>query len=338
LARKDAVEEISRILKNYPTDCQPTAVEALGSAGGLSGARFWRIVAPRGALVLRCWPIEHPTPAGLGFIHAVLRHVAGRGVDFLPIPLPTTNGDSFVRVAGRLWELAPWLAGSADYEHNPSVEKLRAAMQALAKFHLATDDFASGPRQGIPPAVSHRLKRLVELQNGGVESLVSAISSRTLPELAPLAVEFARALPRTVSAALSRLAPFEQSPFPLQPCIRDVWHDHVLFDGDRVTGLVDFGALQVDTPATDVARLLGSLAGDDAQAWRQGLEAYCSIHSLTDQELEAVPALDAAGTILAGCNWIRWIYIDQRRFDNQAQITERFAKLLGRVQHVSRWA
>src|SRR5205085_7730253 len=60
----------------------------------------------------------------------------------------------------------------------------------------------------------------------------------------------------------------------LQPAIRDVHHEHVLFTGDQVTGLIDFGALRIDTPLTDVARLVGSLVGDDAEARRIALDAY----------------------------------------------------------------
>ncbi len=50
---------------------------------------------------------------------------------------------------------------------------------------------------------------------------------------------------------------------PIQPCIGDIWHDHILFLGDGVSGLVDFGGMRADTVAGDIARLLGSLVADD---------------------------------------------------------------------------
>ena len=336
------MEEIAEILQSYPPECWPTAVEPLGSAGGLSGARFWRVVAPRGELLLRCWPIEHPSPEGLRFIHAVLQYAANRGMKILPVPIANRSGKTFERHAGHLWELAPWLPGVADYEKSPRVEKLRAALQALAEFHRAVADFPPTPplasSRGPAPAITHRLTRLAELQNGGIESLTRAIADMTWPNLAPLARKFAATLPRTVTLAIACLAPLADIPLPLQPCIRDVWHDHVLFDGDTVTGLIDFGAMQIDTPTTDVARLLGSLVGDETAGWREGLAAYSTIRPLTEQESKAVPALDIAGTILALCNWIRWIYVDQRQFDDPPQIIERFARLLGRLQVVSRRA
>ena len=83
--------------------------------------------------------------------------------------------------------------------------------------------------------------------------------------------------------------------WPLQPCLCDVWHDHVLFDGDRVTGLVDYGAVKIDHPAVDVARLLGSLVEDDADGWAIGLTAYREVRPFTADEAQLARALDCRG-------------------------------------------
>src|SRR5688572_15466604 len=106
------MSEISSLLERYPIDCQPTQVEPLGSAGGMSGAQFWRIQAPRGVLALRRWPTEHPSPTRLEFIHAVIED-AGRTLDFLPVPITTRNGETFICDYRHLWDLAPWMPGAA---------------------------------------------------------------------------------------------------------------------------------------------------------------------------------------------------------------------------------
>lgn len=327
--------EIDEILKAYPADCQPTAVGALGNSGGLSGAQFWRLVAPRGTLGLRCWPIEHPTPDRLAFIHAVLRHAAGRGLDFIPVPLATIRGDSFVQYGGRLWELMPWLAGEADYDASPSEQKLRAAMVALARFHVAVSDFPGAARVEPAPAVTQRLARLRDLQDGGIATLASAIDFRVSPELAPLARQLAGKLPRMVPVALARLEPLENVPLQLQIAIRDVWSDNVLFTGDAVSGLVDFGAVDVDTAAADVARLLGNLVGDERSRWTLGLAAYATVRQLSAVETHAIAALDVAGTVLGGCNWIRWIYVEGRAFENTNRVLQRLAHLAQRADFLA---
>ena len=78
----------------------------------------------------------------------------------------------------------------------------------------------------------------------------------------------------------------------------------MLFTGDEVTGIVDFGGVDIDTPATDIARLLGSLVGDDEAGWREGIAAYSAVRPLTADEELVAKALDTSGLIVAGCNWL----------------------------------
>src|SRR5205823_635723 len=144
------------------------------------------------------------------------------------------------------------------------------------------------------------------------------------PELTPLARRFLGLAPKCLPRAIQSIMPLATASFNLQPCLRDIWHDHVLFTGDAVTGLIDYGAIDFDTPATDIARLLGSLVEDDASGWNDGLAAYRTVRLLTDVEELAAKALNVSGPIVAGCNWLRWIYIDRRQFENRQQIIERF--------------
>jgi homoserine kinase type II len=315
----------------------------------MSGAQFWRITSRRGLHVLRRWPTEHPTADHLRFIHTVINHAAKRGLSFLPAPIITRDGETFFHHAGHLWELAAWMPGVANYEHSPNDEKLRAAMTALAQFHNAVADFvppleiaATLRVAGSQLAVPRRLARLRELTHDRINELSRAINDTTWPDLAPLARAFIAALPNAIPRAIAQLAPLANVALPLQPCLRDVWHDHILFTGNEVTGLIDFGAVDIDTPATDIARLLAScfpprsgeglgegLPSEDV--WQIGLNAYTTTRPLMQQESQAVFALDAANPILAGCNWINWIYVERRKFENRQRVIERFRTTLMRV-------
>jgi homoserine kinase type II len=303
----------------------------------MSGAQFWRITTQRGVLALRRWPTEHPTPQRLQFIHSVLQHAARSTITFIPVPIRTTVGESFIRHSGHLWELAPWMPGIADYERSPSAHRLRAALQTLAQFHAAVANFnlaglaASQRLAGSTPAITKRLARLHDLSHGGHQQLVRAINAGVWPDLVPVARQFLAALPDILPRAVAQLEPLLTVTLPQQACLRDIWHDHVLFTGNQVTGIIDFGALDIDTPATDIARLLGSLAGDDRTGWQIGLDAYCEIRPLSPDERSAVHALDKSGTLLAGCNWIRWIYVEGREFENRPQIIDRFRRIVNRV-------
>jgi homoserine kinase type II len=263
--------------------------------------------------------------------------------------MSANDGQSFVNdITGRLWQLEPWMPGAADYEQSPRVEKLRAAMTALAELHVATRDFkqnavkSSGVHLAeLKPttdqsAVARRLAQLRELSKQGMSDLSRAINEAVWPELAPLAGEFIARLPKVVPSAIAMLEPLNDSRLTLQPCLRDIWHDHILFTGDEVTGIIDFGAVGIDTPATDIARLLGSLVADDAQGWQTGLEAYSAVRPLSPEELLAVSALDKCGLVLAGCNWIRWIYVERREFEDRQQVIGRFRTIMRRLTAAQR--
>ncbi|HEX2474393.1 MAG TPA: phosphotransferase, partial [Lacipirellulaceae bacterium] len=231
--------------------------------------------------------------------------------------------------------------GAAEYEQSPRVEKLRAAMTALAQFHIATSDFEPsaitirGPKvdalRHTPSAIQRRLAQLREFSQRGADELTGTPTDTIWPELAPLARQFLAAFPIAAQNAIAKLEPLTDVRLPLQPCLRDVWHDHILFTGDEVTGVIDFGAVDIDTPATDIARLLGSLVADDSEGWRTGLAAYSRVRPLSPDESVATSALDKCGTVLVGCNWIRWIYIDRRTFENRPQVIDRFRRILTRV-------
>jgi hypothetical protein len=160
-----------RVLNAY--SLAVSGVAALGSAGGFSGAAFWRVETPAGTFCLRRWPSEHPSPERLRTIHDVLRHVFDAGVTQVPVPLRTRDGGTFVCDGGCLWELAPWMPGTADYHSRSTRERLAAAMRLLARFHKAAATYPGGltekqtspgePR-GVSPGVNRYPGGLTEKQ------------------------------------------------------------------------------------------------------------------------------------------------------------------------------
>jgi homoserine kinase type II len=111
-----------------------------------------------------------------------------------------------------------------------------------------------------------------------------------------------------------------------------VWHDHVLFSGDAVSGLVDYGSVRIDHAAVDLARLLGSLVGDDSAGWEAGLEAYVALRPLSQSEQGLARALDQTGTILGMANWLRWLYLEHRVFVDRKAVADRLGALVRRIE------
>lgn len=328
--------EIERMVRLWPDDCRPSAAEPLQPATSFSGAALWRLTTPRGPLCLRRWPAEHPSPDRLQFIQAVLWHVDQEGFSHVPLPLETQHHHGFVRHAGHLWELAPWLPGEADYRRHPSPARLENAMQALARFHQAARTFPL-PENGPvgSPGLADRVLRLQGLLGGRLMQLRKAVHAGSWPELAERGcrlVELAAAVGPKLLPALERAGSLDVA---LEPCIRDVWHAHILFVGDNVSGIVDYGSMRPDNVATDVARLLGSLAGDDRAQWHRGLASYQMVRRLTSHELTLVSAFDRSTVLMGGLQWLEWIYLEERQFADPAAVLARVDEFVTRLERPS---
>jgi Ser/Thr protein kinase RdoA (MazF antagonist) len=342
--------DFDRLLARYPADCRPRAYASLGSGGGFSGAAIWKLETARGPLALRRWPPEHPTPERLAWIHAVAKHADIHGFGLLPQPIPTcddgtggpaarqTAGQTFVTESGRLFQLEPWLPGKADYLAYPSETRLAAAFSALARFHKAVETFPNPETSfGPSPGVIERRVRLAKLFAGELANVTTALASNTDARLAAI-VELGHRTLALVPAAAARVAPLlEQAAnlqVPLQPCLRDIWSDHVLFTGDEVAGIIDLGAMRIESVGTDIARLLGSMAGDDAAARQVAIATYTQVRELSGAELQVAQAIDDGNVVLSGILWLEWLLVERRKFTDFATIAARLQTGLTRLEHL----
>jgi Ser/Thr protein kinase RdoA (MazF antagonist) len=98
-----------------------------------------------------------------------------------------------------------------------------------------------------------------------------------------------------------------------------------------VTGIVDFGALRVDTPLADIARLLGSLAEDERAMRRAALNAYAAVRPLAASDVPLIDLLDRSGIVLGGLNWLRWLYLEERAMGPREPILARLDQIMQRL-------
>jgi Ser/Thr protein kinase RdoA (MazF antagonist) len=312
---------------------------------GFSGAIVRCVETADGPFCLRGWPQATIDGDRILGLHELLRHVALRGIDYVAVPLPQDEGTTVVRAAGRFWQLEPWLPGCADFCSSPSRARLTAAFVALGRFHQAARSFQ--PRHGgvlllgtaaptIAPTVVDRIE-LFERWTPERLAVIRAQLQRQESEFTILARRVAAAFQRSARRVADELRAVGGKPMPSQPCLRDVWHDHVLFQGDKVTGLIDPSAARTDTVAADIARLAGSLIADDRAAWDIALEAYRSVAPLSEREAQLVPVLDRSGILLSGMAWLErtdlW-HIDQSAF--AARVLDRLERIAQRAEQLAR--
>lgn len=329
---EELAADVGAVLAAYPQIGGVRRIDYLAAAGGMSGADLWQLHTDVGALCLRRWPREHPTAAYLAWIGRVLEHVRRAGFQRFPQLLAARSGVSWVQIAGRLWSLETWLPGAADASGPMRPARVAAALAALAEFHVAAAGFAEpepdvgdapGDQRPVArptaeprssPGILRRRQQLEELRQQAARQL-RGLDPATVPAAWKAAVDAwlagFEAAGRFVGTRLDEAANVD---FKLQPCLRDVWRAHLLFEGEVVTGIVDLAAMRLDHPATDIARLLGSIAGDDAATWQAGLAAYEQLRPLSEQDRQMVAAFDASGLLMTPWSWFRWVLIEGRQF------------------------
>jgi Ser/Thr protein kinase RdoA (MazF antagonist) len=121
----------------------------------------------------------------------------------------------------------------------------------------------------------------------------------------------------------------------LQPCLRDARPEHFLFEGDRLSGLVDFGAMGVDCVAGDLARLMTEWLDGDSEARAEALNAYERVHTLETAEAGLIEAFEKSSALLIGEHWIRWHYLEDRRFDDPRAVPQGIARGLERLERLA---
>jgi Ser/Thr protein kinase RdoA (MazF antagonist) len=333
--------DLRRILERYSTTLHPQNARLLHSAQGFSGACIWKIATSSGPCALRAMESSSVDPRRLAGLHRLVAQVRSCGVTQVGPPLSTLDGATFFESGGLTWQFEPWMPGSADFSSRPSEIRLRAALAALAEWHRAAARFAPREsetawfftsRSAASPGLARRAQEISRWHGPEGARVRRQLASSSWKEFADLGCEilacFSRAAPRIGGPLKVGLA----AQVPLQPCLRDIWHDHVLFTGDAVTGLIDPHSARSDSVVTDLARLLGSLAGDDRRLWRIGLDAYHTVRELSAAELALLEVFDQTAVLLSGLTWLDWVCLQGRTFEDRVKVIGRLQTIVARLR------
>lgn len=306
------------------------AVRSLGD-GGFSGGPVWQVEAPEGRFVLKAFAAAVSPPRARE-VHWQMQRARTAGVVEVPAVRQSAGGDSLVAAEGRLWEMIAFVEGAAI--DRPRFEETAAALTVLARLHAAV----AKPGDWHPaPAVTGRIvaarRMLARPWAARCGEGAAAEPGSLLWEVGQRLVAASAAVPRP-ERFLHRIASLVPVILPRQWVLRDIWSDHVLFDGadfQRVVGIIDHHAAGFDTAATDLARLLGSWIDPEAVAagwWAERLAAYEAIRPLVRAERGLVPFLAASSVIFGLDNWFRWTLDEGRQFGSIARVSARLDRLL----------
>ncbi|TWT67207.1 homoserine kinase [Allorhodopirellula solitaria] len=196
--------------------------------------------------------------------------------------------------------------------------------------------------QCMPP-VSELAERLAG-QLSAEQTGDAAVSADHCNELAKLLVHasqwLARQWPATAPLLVERLRQHAAERLASAWVLRDVHRAHVLFDvGGRVQGILDYDAVDCDSPAADLARWAGDFAttpqssvgvaaSPDHSPLRAAVAGYRRIRPFSQSEWELAQTLIEVNRLGGLANWVVWLVLEGRRFPVAAQQIE------GRIAHL----
>jgi homoserine kinase type II len=309
------------VLKHYGSTVK--ALRWHPVTGGFSGAQVWGAVDEAGTplFALKQWPPEM-TAERLSQIHTWMTQTAH--LAFIPAIPRTTDDTTVVTHDNRVWDMTRWMPGAA--REAPSAAEVEAACAAVARLHAVwrTNDRAPCP------GVLNRLKLLRDW-------LASPVSPDSILAVPPSLVTRLHAAARLVAnaapAAVRALEAWETVRLRVQPCLRDLRAEHVLLNTEgAVTGIIDFGAMAVDHPAVDLARLLGDYAAADATLFELGLRAYQRGGGELDSSDEFVRLLARTGALGSVVMWFFRLALNRHTALAMEGAEARISRLIRRIE------
>jgi Phosphotransferase enzyme family len=344
---KASIEGDARnVLARYWGEIAVRSVFFRGIRGGFSGSRVFEVKDEfETSFFLKQWPSVGPDRERLRSIHRLIEHLHRLKKSHPDLHLPSVAypirnqlGNAITSQAGRLWDLSPKVPGTSRGPGEVTSEQVSQAMQSIAKTHLAMSFFSSQLRADFPnsgslapsPGLLKRRQKATAIIANAI-SLKAAITSFTgLQDLkSKCELLFDRALPEV--GELVRENGWEQARLPIQLCLSDLWFAHVLFDESQVTGIIDFGSIREDCVATDLARLLGSWFAPANTEHSLALDAYSAIRPLSEAERLSFHWFDRTSRLLSAFQWIEWLVIEKREFDDWEAVSQRLDFVLARL-------
>jgi homoserine kinase type II len=295
---------------------------------GFSGAGVWRVTED-GGKSFSVKQYANLSAEHLSWVHRVVLHTMVCDCQFVAVPRRDPHGNSILQSDDSIWEVCDWMPGIADFTDNPTDVRLTNAMKALAKFHQSAAQVNFDFRPS--PSIRSRIEGLNALPD--ILSRAKTIPD-AFPELKNIRLQLKRLSPHQRQNHLQTLTLMANQTLPLQPVIRDLWHDHLLFTDDQLTGLVDFDAMQMDTIAMDLTRCLGSLCPDNPDRWTVALDAYSTVRPIQKSEMDLINVLPPINVILTAANWLNWISVQGRKFPNTNAVNTRLKTILPQLTTV----
>jgi homoserine kinase type II len=245
------------------------ALQLEGITEGVENSNYL-LLTERGRFILTLYE-KRVDPADLPFFLSLMDHLAARGVP-CPIPVHGRDGEALRNLCGRPAAVVSFLEGASPRRVQAS--HCAALGTALAGLHLAGAGFGMSRPNSLSVG---GWRALFEACRADADRVLPGLEEEIDRELGEIEDQWPDDLPRGVIHA-------------------DLFPDNVFFQGERLTGIIDFYFACVDIFAYDLAICLNAWCFELDGAFnitkaRQMLAAYRARRAFTPRELAALPLL-----------------------------------------------
>lgn len=246
-------------------------VDSTPITAGIENTNYF-VTTDAGRFVLTLF--ERLPAEDLPFYLNLMAHLAKAGCE-VPMPMPDRTGALFSILNGKPAALVQRVEGAAS--EPPSAEHCAAVGKALGRIHLASTSYRARLANRRGPAWWRQAARALR------------------PYLTPSQNQL-------LQDELAFQSVFGKVRLPKAAIHADLFCDNVLFSGDRVVGIIDFGFAATDYLAYDVAITVNDWCdrGDgslDIDRVRALLRAYDAVRPFVAEEREQWPALLRAAAL-----------------------------------------
>jgi homoserine kinase type II len=289
-------------------------VELAPIAAGIENTNYF-VTTEGGRYVLTLY--ERLPADELPFYLNLMAHLARSGVE-APAPQPDRTGALFSLLSGRPASLVERIEGAA-IDH-PDPAHCAAVGDALARLHVASQSYRARLTNRRGPAWWRQAARAVQ-----------PFISEPQRELLAEEIRFQTG--------------YGKGKLPKAAIHGDLFCDNVLFAGERVTGIIDFGFAATDFLAYDLAITANDwcLAGDhaalDADLCDALVTAYHKVRPLTPDERVQWPTLLRAAALRFWLSRLYDLHLPRPGELTHAHDPEQFERILRqRVENPARIA
>ena len=240
-----------------------------GIAEGVENSNYL-LVTETGQFILTLYE-KRVQEDDLPFFLGLMEHLSEHGLA-CPLPIHGRDGRALRRLRGRPAAVVSFLRGLSP--RRPNVGHCTGVGQVLAQLHRASDGFT--------------LSRINDLSIAGWRELLDKTGDR--------ADSVKPGLAEALSAEVDHLE--REWPGDLSSGVihADLFPDNVLFEGDRVSGVIDFYFACTDAFAYDLAICLNAWCFESDRQFnvtkaRQLLRGYRQVRPLQAAEIAALPLL-----------------------------------------------